>query len=384
MHFSRYGRLVDVVVMSKQGRPRGFGFVRFEDSAAAAVALAEPQWVDGRFVDVKCAVPGEQPEERTPNKIFVGGLPQDVSTDDLKACFGHYGRIVDAVVMVDRRTKRSRGFGFIRFASGAQGARAAEAVMNAANHQLGGKWVEVKQATPAALLQDTSPNSTRDTCSPIGTPTSHQKQHVLLGQQLHHPKQQYLSAGLRCGGTPQDRRLPQVVATGMVDSYPARCALERRFFDHGVWEHAAYGFGMDSGATRGAAGFASPFSPMRPYAGELTVFNPVASDGAHTDFHVYEDDVEGPLRKQFSFTSNQSDEDADENRPGAVNRAVTPPPGRLAKKPLNLPPGLSIMASPMKIECDSKEFEDLAGGAGLVGLAHFDGLIKVQPRRAAV
>lgn len=157
-HFSKYGRLIDAVVMSKNGRPRGFGFVTFDMTVPALKALAEPQWLDGRLVDVKRAVPGERTQERTSNKIFVGGLPQDVSTEDLKAYFATYGPVADAVVMVDRRTNRSRGFGFVRFANGAHGNAAAEAVlMDFASHHLAGKWVEVKRATPAAVLQALSP-----------------------------------------------------------------------------------------------------------------------------------------------------------------------------------------------------------------------------------
>lgn len=153
-HFSRYGRIVDAVVMSKNGRPRGFGFVTYDSPGPAIMALAEQQWLDGRLVDVKRAVPGEHTQERFSNKIFVGGLPQDVNTDDLKRYFSSYGAVADAVVMVDRRTNRSRGFGFVRFVNGLQGSAASEAVLlNFANHRLSGKWVEVKPATPAALLQ---------------------------------------------------------------------------------------------------------------------------------------------------------------------------------------------------------------------------------------
>jgi len=64
---------------------------------------------------------------------------------------------------VDRRTNRSRGFGFIRFASGSSGSAAVEAaVMDFAVHQLGGKWVEVKPAAPASLLQDFAQRSAED------------------------------------------------------------------------------------------------------------------------------------------------------------------------------------------------------------------------------
>jgi len=57
-HFSRYGRLLDVVAMRQpDGRPRGFGYVTFETRASAEAVLLEPQVVDGRVVDIKLAVP---------------------------------------------------------------------------------------------------------------------------------------------------------------------------------------------------------------------------------------------------------------------------------------------------------------------------------------
>lgn len=176
-HFLRYGRLVDAVVMQRNGRPRGFGFVTYDTSTAAAAAVSEPQWLDGRYVDVKWAVPGQPMTPpsggRVPgssagsaNKLFVGGLPQDATCEDLKAAFGGYGAVADAVVMVDRRTNRSRGFGFVRFGGGqAEGAAAAEAALNDfPSHRLGGKWVEVKRATPAAVLQEMGAGA--DLCSP--------------------------------------------------------------------------------------------------------------------------------------------------------------------------------------------------------------------------
>lgn len=157
--------VIDAVVMSRDGKARGFGFVTFNSVVAAANALSEPQWLDGRLVDVKRAVPGERVQERSSNKIFIGGLPQDVTTEALREYFSVYGSVADAVVMVDRRTRRSRGFGFVRFANGPQGAQAAQAVlMDFSDHWLGGKWVEVKPATPAALLQEMA-NCLNRSCS---------------------------------------------------------------------------------------------------------------------------------------------------------------------------------------------------------------------------
>lgn len=51
------------------------------------------------------------------NKIYVGNLPWSIDSDQLKQAFGEFGNIVDAVVVTDRQTGRSRGFGFVEFDS---------------------------------------------------------------------------------------------------------------------------------------------------------------------------------------------------------------------------------------------------------------------------
>jgi len=57
-HFSNYGCVLDCVAMRQpDGRPRGFGYVTLDSSAAAARCLAEPQIIDDRVVDMKRAVP---------------------------------------------------------------------------------------------------------------------------------------------------------------------------------------------------------------------------------------------------------------------------------------------------------------------------------------
>jgi hypothetical protein len=50
-------------------------------------------------------------------KLFVGGLPADVTEDEFLAFFEQFGEVVDSVVMFDRETHRSRGFGFVTFQS---------------------------------------------------------------------------------------------------------------------------------------------------------------------------------------------------------------------------------------------------------------------------
>jgi RNA recognition motif-containing protein len=50
-------------------------------------------------------------------KLYVGNLPYTVTTDDLKQLFAGAGNVVDAVVIVDRQTNRSKGFGFVTMSS---------------------------------------------------------------------------------------------------------------------------------------------------------------------------------------------------------------------------------------------------------------------------
>lgn len=49
-------------------------------------------------------------------KLFVGGLHVDTDNESLRAYFEQFGEILDAVVMRDGATRKSRGFGFITFA----------------------------------------------------------------------------------------------------------------------------------------------------------------------------------------------------------------------------------------------------------------------------
>ena len=49
------------------------------------------------------------------NKLFVGGLSWDTDTDGLRAAFEAFGEVTDAVVITDRESGRSRGFGFVTY-----------------------------------------------------------------------------------------------------------------------------------------------------------------------------------------------------------------------------------------------------------------------------
>ena len=48
-------------------------------------------------------------------KLFVGSLSWDTNDDGLRNAFSVHGEISEAVVISDRDTGRSRGFGFVTF-----------------------------------------------------------------------------------------------------------------------------------------------------------------------------------------------------------------------------------------------------------------------------
>ncbi len=52
-----------------------------------------------------------------PTKLFVGGLSSDTTTEDLRASFSKFGEIIDVIVIADRATSQSRGFGFVTYSS---------------------------------------------------------------------------------------------------------------------------------------------------------------------------------------------------------------------------------------------------------------------------
>lgn len=60
------------------------------------------------------------------NKLFVAGLPWSVTNDALRDLFAQYGEITEAVVITDRDTGRSKGFGFVTFANEADAQKALE------------------------------------------------------------------------------------------------------------------------------------------------------------------------------------------------------------------------------------------------------------------
>ena len=55
-------------------------------------------------------------------KLYVGNLAWAVTDDDLQSLFSEHGSVASAVVITDRETGRSRGFGFVEMDDGGDAA----------------------------------------------------------------------------------------------------------------------------------------------------------------------------------------------------------------------------------------------------------------------
>ena len=76
-------------------------------------------------------------------KLFVGGLSWGTTDEGLHGAFSRFGEIVEAKVITDRETGRSRGFGFVTFAND-EGATSAISEMDGAD--LDGRTIKVNEA----------------------------------------------------------------------------------------------------------------------------------------------------------------------------------------------------------------------------------------------
>lgn len=79
------------------------------------------------------------------SKLYVGGLPYSMSDDDLAEAFKAYGNVESAVVIKDRDSGQSKGFGFVELSSAEE---AQAAIKGLDGQELGGRRVRVNEARP--------------------------------------------------------------------------------------------------------------------------------------------------------------------------------------------------------------------------------------------
>lgn len=88
-------------------------------------------------------------------KLYVGNLPFKMDLGALKGLFTEFGEIEDAVIISDKFSGRSKGFGFITFTEDSAGKKAIE-TMN--EKEIEGRKLTVNEARPMEKREDSRPS----------------------------------------------------------------------------------------------------------------------------------------------------------------------------------------------------------------------------------
>lgn len=100
----------------------------------------EEQMVEGNGLEV---LDDDTEDDR---KLFVGGVSWGTTAKELREYFEKFGKVVNCTLKTDYSTQKSRGFGFVCFAS----EDSVKKVMDQGNHELNGRKLDPKKATPRA------------------------------------------------------------------------------------------------------------------------------------------------------------------------------------------------------------------------------------------
>jgi RNA recognition motif-containing protein len=78
-------------------------------------------------------------------KLYIGNLSWGTTTEDLKSHFEQFGTVSDAIVITDRQSGRSRGFGFVTMDNDEEANKALE---ECSGVELDGRAIKCSEATP--------------------------------------------------------------------------------------------------------------------------------------------------------------------------------------------------------------------------------------------
>jgi RNA recognition motif-containing protein len=78
-------------------------------------------------------------------KLFVAGLAYSMTDDDLRNLFADYGTVDSAQIILDRDTKRSKGFGFVEMSTDEESKEAIQALNG---KDMNGRPLTVNEARP--------------------------------------------------------------------------------------------------------------------------------------------------------------------------------------------------------------------------------------------
>ncbi len=101
--------------------------------------------------------------------IYVGNLPYSVRDEELRATFEAYGQVVAAEVIFDKRTRRSRGYGFVEMADDAAATKAIAALNG---QELHGRELRVDASQPRSEKPQSAPRTERTPRTPSESPAN--------------------------------------------------------------------------------------------------------------------------------------------------------------------------------------------------------------------
>lgn len=163
--FEKFGEIKSVKIINsvKTKKPKRFAIVTFNHHIPSSI-LMQDHWIMGRKVDVKEYLSGEEANNKLSRekqrKVFVGGLPLTVNNEILKGYFQQFGKVIEANIVYNHETMRSRGFGFVIF----QDEKTVQEVLKRYDdHYLYGKWIECK---PALLKEEVTTEPSQSMMSP--------------------------------------------------------------------------------------------------------------------------------------------------------------------------------------------------------------------------
>ncbi|KAJ1992410.1 Protein phosphatase PP2A regulatory subunit B [Dimargaris cristalligena] len=156
--FSAFGRILSCKVATDDGVSKGYGFVHFEkdESATNAINAVNGMLLNDKKVYVGYHVPRRERQSRVDElrakftNLYVKNIDESVDNAKFQELFEPYGNITSAVIAVDQEGK-SRGFGFVNFASHDEAVKAVEGMHEA---EVEGKKLFVSRAQKKVERED--------------------------------------------------------------------------------------------------------------------------------------------------------------------------------------------------------------------------------------
>ncbi|MCK9415041.1 MAG: RNA-binding protein [Candidatus Dojkabacteria bacterium] len=76
-------------------------------------------------------------------KLFIGNIEWNTTEEDLKDLFGQHGAVEEAIIIKDKMSGRSKGFGFVTYTEDADADKALEALNG---YEINGRALVVNEA----------------------------------------------------------------------------------------------------------------------------------------------------------------------------------------------------------------------------------------------